>query len=91
MEIRCHVPLTARGVPDYVPRREFFSWGSGCANIPGFYPDYRHAATFQKGSLVLVRTCMVHESYSINSSRKPVFCAIAIWQVPFRESGRGDA
>ncbi|MBA3005035.1 MAG: glycosyltransferase family 2 protein [Proteobacteria bacterium] len=65
----------------YVPRRNFFmgQW----IKHSGFYPDYRQPQLFRKGALVFKQD-MVHEAYSINSSRKPGFLRHAIWQVPFK-------
>lgn len=65
----------------YVPRRNFFmgQW----IKHSGFYPDYRQPQLFRKGTLRFSQD-MVHESYTIHSSRKPGFLRHAIWQVPFK-------
>jgi len=65
----------------YVPRRNFFmgQW----IKHSGFYPDYRQPQLFRKGALVFSKD-MVHEAYSVNSSKKPGFLRHAIWQVPFK-------
>ena len=65
----------------YVPRRNFFmgQW----IKHSGFYPDYRQPQLFRKGALVFSQD-MVHEAYSINSSKIPGFLRHAIWQVPFK-------
>ncbi len=65
----------------YVPRRNFFmgQW----IKHSGFYPDYRQPQLFRQGALTFSQD-MVHESYTVNSSRKPGFLRHAIWQVPFK-------
>ena len=65
----------------YVPRRNFFmgQW----IKHSGFYPDYRQPQLFRKGSLVFSQD-MVHEAYTIHSTKKPGYLRHAIWQVPFK-------
>ncbi len=65
----------------YIPRKNKFmgKW----IKHSGFYPDYRQPQLFKKGSLVF-EPDMVHERYTINSSKPAGYLQNPIWQIPFR-------
>lgn len=65
----------------FVPRRNYFMgrW----IKHSGWYPNYRQPQLFRKGAMSY-RQDLVHEGYSLHSTRSEGYLHNAIWQVPFR-------